>query len=470
MKNLVLSVCGIAVATALITPKIVSNQVESQLHTIASEINAAYGYNASVSSLQSNWFNTSGKIKITMDAEAFATQDSMTTAPEDLYLEFDIQANHGPILTEGENTFGLLNMSVTLTHDKLREYIKWSEKSPFYGATVYTNLFGNTSYKDAIQAFTITDAENDVDVEFEGYQGEGTFSNGTLSYHGSSVPSHVSVDKVNVEIGEIKMSMVANASFADLLQTGLYDSESKFTISSFNIRDDAKDVNAKLDNIYIEAISKIDEVKKAANIAVTYGVGAVKAKDFNATDIALALEVNNISKDFVKAYQENAEIFTQGSAEEIGANIERFAQDNLLSLLAAEPQINITSLRATLEDGTFESNLNTSVVGITQLPAVMQDPSFWLQHFLANGEIKGSKAVIERIAAVVMESQIKADPEAADMTQEQIKQIAAQQAPQFLQTFVQQGLIIENQSGYQTNFVFKNKALTVNDNPIPLPI
>ncbi|MCO4798988.1 MAG: YdgA family protein [Colwelliaceae bacterium] len=469
MKKLVLSICGLTVAAALITPKMVSVKVEKQINNIVKEINDAYGYTATISNLESKWFSTSGKIRISIDVEQFSIQDAPAEL-EDAYLDFDIQAQHGPILTNGDNALGLFNMSLAANHDKLREYLNWAEESPIYGLKLFTDITGNTSYKDVIQAFSMSDTENSLDIKFEGYQGAGTFSNGALTYQGTSNESNITLDNANMKIGEIEMSMVADASIAELFQTGLYDSDSKISVKSINIIDESKAMNAKLDNIYIEAISKVDNVKNSANIAITYGVDTIETNDFNAKDVALALEINNISKAFVTAYQENTKMFTEGTEEEIQENILKFAQDNLLTFLKAEPQINITSLRATLDEGTFESHINTSVVGITQVPKIMEDPMFWLPHLLANGEVKGSKAVIEYIAATAVESQIKADPQAANMTDEQIKQIAAQQVPQFLQGFIQQGFIIENQSGYQTNFVFKDKALTVNNKPIPLPI
>lgn len=469
MKKLVLSACSIAVAAALITPKMVASQVETQLNQIVEEINSAHGYKANISALQSNWFSTTGNIRVTIDIEDFSAQDVQKEL-DDFYLDFEIDAQHGPILTQAENGFGLVNMSVALKHEKLREYLTWSNEQPLYGATVFTDIMGNTSYKDAIEAFTVSDDEQAINVKFEGYQGKGIFNNNTLSYEGKSKPTSFSVDQVDMFIGEIDVNMVATASFTEMLQTGLYDSESKMTVETFTFNDKAKDVGGKLDKIYFEALSKVNDEKQAANITVTYGVGSIEADQFKAQDVELALEINNISKAFVTAYQDNAQMFSQGSEAEIQANIMKFAQENLLSLLAAEPQINITSLRATLEDGAFESHLNTSLNGITQLPDIAQDPMFWLPHVLANGEIKGSKAVIERFAALAMESQIRSNPQAANMSEEQIKQIAAQQVPQILQTFVQQGFIIENEAGYQTNFNFKDKALTVNNNPIPLPI
>ncbi|MCH2057807.1 MAG: YdgA family protein [Thalassotalea sp.] len=469
MNKLIISACSIAVAAALITPKLVSNHVKSQVEDIVAEVNAIHGYQATIAELNSDWFNTTGKVRLNIDFVELGADD-VHDVLDNFYIDVNIDAQHGPILTKAESLIGLVNMSVNLSHQDLRKYLSWDAEKPLYNASVLTDILGNTSYVDVIQPFTITDEENAVRVSYEGFEGAGEYNSGNLSYVGKSKPTNITVEDVKMYIGDIDVDMVAKASFADMLQTGLYDSESTFTVNTFTLNNEVEDVNAKLDNISIEAISKVDEAKDVASLALTYAIDSVNAEDFKASDMALAMEFNNISKTFVTAYQDNAEMFSQGSEEEIQANLLKFAQENLLPLLTSEPEFKITSLRATLEDGIFESHFTTRLNGISQLPNIVENPMFWLPHLSADGEIKGNKKVIKSMAQMIMESQIRSNPDAAEMTEEQIAQVAQQQVPQLLQAFIQQGFIVESETEYQSNFMFKNTALTVNNNPVPFAI
>ena len=56
------------------------------------------------------------------------------------------------------------------------------------------------------------------------------------------------------------------------------------------------------------------------------------------------------------------------------------------------------------------------------------------------------------------------------MSEAELEQIAQQQVPQMLQMFMQQGFIVANDTSYTSKFSFKDKALTVNDKQIPLPL
>lgn len=467
MKKLVLSVCALSVAGALITPKLVASNIESNINNLVTEINNVHGYKATLVNLSQGWFSSEGAINITIDPDAFGAKDSNELEKIDATFNFD--ASHGPILTNSDSIIGLMAADVKLADGQLRELLEWSSDKPLYGAQVHSDLLGNLSYKDNIQGFTVK-AEADANIEYKGYQGSGTFKNNEWVYAGTSLPVTIESAKGDMTIGEIELDLTAKASFAEMLETNLYDSDSKINIKTLTFLDKSKDVDVALENLYLTAISAIDETKKVANVGITYGLDALKANDFTASDLALSLEINNISNEFLQAYKAAAPEFSEGSTEQVQAKLQQFFQENLLTVVAAEPQINISSLKGTLKEGSFESQVNTSLVGITQLPQMLQDPSFWLSHVLANGEIVGDKAVIEHLASLVMVNQLKANPQTMGMSEAELEQIAKQQVPQMLQMFMQQGFIVANETSYTSKFSFKDKALTVNDKQIPLPL
>jgi uncharacterized protein YdgA (DUF945 family) len=468
MKKLVLSVCALSVAGALITPKLIAGKIESNINKLVSEINALHGYQATLTEVSPTWFNTEGVINISFDPKAL-NADSASKI-EGFEAKFQFSADHGPILLKSDNLIGLMSMNVTLADSEVREYLNWAEDKPLYGAKLYGSLLGNITYKDTIEPFNVSN-DDGTNVHYKGYQGNGTFSNDEWSYKGISLPLTIaSQHDGQVTLGEVEVDIHASASFAQMLETNLYDSDSKFNVKSLSIKDDNSSNNIELENLYIVATSAVDKAKGLGSVGITYGLGSVDFQDFSATDLALAIEVNNISNAFVQAYKKIESELSEDSTEQMQAKLKQFMENNLLTVLEAEPQINITSLRGTLEEGSFESKVNTSLVGITQLPQMLEDPAFWLSHTLADGEIVGDKAVIERIASLVMVSQLKANPQAMNMSEEELEQLAAQQVPQMLQMFMQQGFIVANEKSYTSKFTFKDKALTVNDKQIPLPL
>lgn len=470
MKNPIPSILACAVAAAMICPKFVANNIESNIYSVIESVNKLPGYSASVTEFNSSWFNTNSRVKINLDTSVFndQTPEYVIEQFNDFSLEFDINAQHGPILLSGENTIGLAAMTIDLVTKELREAIIWPKDQAFYHVDLYTNFFSEIQFTDSLTPFDIKNVEDELMIKFDGYKGGGTFSDNNWQYIGKSENTVINTNVSRVELGNMDINMNVNASFIDMLQSGFYDSDAKMSLNSITATGEELNSEFSLDNLYIKAVSIIDEESSLGNFEITYGIDAINSQEFNAKDMALVLEINNISKSFVEAYQKNIYDLSIGSEQEVQAKISDFAKTHLLALLKSEPQFNISSLRGTLEQGSFDSAINTSLVGISDMPSNITNQQFWLSHLLANGFIKGDKAVIEFIASKIMLSQLEHNPQVQEMSPEEVNQIALEQTDQVIQTFIQQGLLIENEQGYITNVLFKDKALTINDTPIPL--
>lgn len=471
MKKLLLSLCAISVSAALIAPKIIASNVQTNINHMVEQVNSLPGYEASVVELTSAWFDTNAKVKINFDATSFGADIPAEVAEEikDFALELDVNANHGPILMSGDKSIGLANITIEVANKELREHLDWAEDLPFYGVNTHISILGKTSYTDKIQPFTANIDEDNIDISFAGYQGKGIFENNEWLYVGQSKDTVIKTENGDLTLGAIDIDSKVASSFIDIISNSFYDSATTFNIHSITFADNTNNEKFSAKNVYVKADSKINSEQDAGNIGITYGVDSIDTSEFKAQDLALAIEVNNISKAFVEAYQQNVSDLSQGSEAEIQAKVMQFVETHLLSFLKAEPELNITSLRGTLAQGSFNSSVNSSLTGITAMPAMLDDVGFWLSHVLANGQLQGDKAVIEYLAAKIMESQLKQNPQTAEMTSEEIAEIAMQQAPQFLQSFIQQGLLIAKDDSYSTTFALKDKALTINNNPIPLP-
>lgn len=472
MKKTLLSICAVSVCAALVMPKIIAGNVKSNIDTIVEQINNQPGYVASISELHSGWFDSNAKITISFD-DIFGNDLSAEVSEqlEAFAIELVVDVNHGPVLTTGEHALGLAHYSVKVANEQIKEYLEWDTTSPIYEVSSHVNLFGNISYTDKIQPFTITEKEENIEFNFTGYQGSGVLVNDEWQYVGQSNQMLIKTENGDVVIDTMDVDMTVSASIVEMLSSGFYDSDTTFNIRSisFEDKDKTEDSRVVANNLYIKANSKINTEKNTGNIGITYGLDTFTMADFKAENLALAIEINNLSKRFIDAYQENINELSQGSPSETEAKLLQFIETHLLSLVKAEPEVNITSLRGTFEQGSFDSEINTSLVGVNAMPDVLADVDFWLSHLLADGQLTGDKAVIEYIAAKIMESQLKKNPQTAEMTSEEIEQIAVQQVPQLLQNFIQQGLLIAKDEQYSTSFVLKNKAFSINDKPIPLP-
>lgn len=468
MKKILLGVCTVAVAAALICPKIVAIDVESNINNIVKKVNDLPGYTATVSELNSSWFSTDAMVKVSLDASAFGPDFPIGDISE-LAVDLKVNASHGPVLMTEDHSLGLLSLNIDYVNESLRDFVNWSVDQPIYNVQVHTNLLGNTTYKDIIEPFTVKDEAEDLDITFEGYQGSGILHSDSVEYLGKSKNTIINTKDARIIFGELTADMKVFTSFKNMFESSIYDSDTKISVSSVNANSDAMEPIFTAQNIYMDVVSEVNKESDLASIDITYGVDDVNVDGFQANDMALAIEINNISKEFIDAYQEYMSTLSKVPAEEQQAKLLEFMETNALSFLKVEPEMNISSLRGTLEQGSFEGSMNTSLTGITEMPAKVEDQVFWLSHLLSDGKVKGDKAVIEYLAAQALKTQLSQNPQAADMTPEEMNQMAIGQTSQLLQTLVDQGLLILNDDGYLTTFKFKGMEFTINDNPIPLP-
>ena len=463
-KILPLSASAVVLA-ALVTPKFIGSQVEDKLNQVISSINQFQGYQVKVESLDDGWFSTQAKLVLSLDA-ALANVDGVEPGEWDIPLTFE--ATHGPFLFADDGGLGLVSWKIQVPGDNLRNVLSWSETSPFYQMKATLGLTSQLSYQDQITAFTSQESI-ETQSNFSGYQGQGRYKGEVFHYQGealqfdaSSVAGELVVDKLVVDT-QIESSLEA------LFESMVYDAKGKLNLASIKLNDSATGQSLNLTDLYISSETEVNEVTGALDIGATYGVKSIESDEFSGEDFALGLEINNLSQAFIQAYQGFAPSLANATGDQSATLAMDFLDNHLLSLVSAEPEINITSLRGTIPEGSFESHFNASLVGVSALPKQIDDTAFWLSHTLLDGQIKGDKAVIELAAKMFMVSQLKTNPQTQGMSAQQLEQIASSQVPMLLQTIAYQGLIVSDEEGYTSSLSLKDSVLKVNDQAVPLP-
>ncbi len=225
----------------------------------------------------------------------------------------------------------------------------------------------------------------------------------------------------------------------------------------------------QLENIALITDTNIDKDNNTANVYVEYAIDKVEGPELEASDMVLGVALNNLDVDFIKAYQDFSNTSLMIPSEEVPAKMMEFVEANLLPQLKAEPELNITTLKATLPEGSFTAHANTKLVGIDALPGTMEDVAYWVTHLMADAQIVADKAFAQSVASGYMMGQLMATPQAQNMSAEELEAAVEQQTPMMLSTFAQQGLIKETEKGYETKLELKDGKASVNGTPIPLP-
>lgn len=473
MKKIVLPLIAVA-AVAGIAPKFVATQINTSLNGFVAHINNMPGYKASLSNLETTWFTTTADIKVSLELPNYGQpMDEQTKQELEAFsVNIDFDATHGPVLFGQHSGLGWSGWTATVNGDKLREHAQWQEGTPIYQLTSILGLAGTHRFADQMPQVTI-DGDNKSSLNFSGYEGAGTYNGKALIYAGQAESVTAQAPLLDMKASSLSFDIDMQSSIQDALEQGLYDSVSKLNVADFVLTTGEYSETTTVKNAYLSAVTNVDETLSVGGIAMSYGVEKLSTGSFSGEDMALDMEFNNLSGEVLRAWQKFAEEMNNVDPQHLPVKMQEFGQQHLLTLLKEQPQINITSLRATLPQGKVDSNIYTSLVGIDTLPDNLQDIGFWASHALMNGKIAGDKAAIEFVAVEIIKQQMLADPQAREMTPEQLEQIsqmALQQTQGMLGMLTEQGMVIATETNYESVLKFENSQLTVNGKVIPLPI
>jgi uncharacterized protein YdgA (DUF945 family) len=462
----VAAVTGIAIA-----PKIIGLSVIDSLNAHVAQINDIPPYTAMVKEVNSGWFNSSAVIAVSVSFPEMDAEQQQTFT-----FDLNFNAQHGPVLMGESLTFGREAWSLSYQGENLRSNLDFAPDQAFYEFKAKTDLLGSTAISDHIVPFNIQTTEDDepVSLSFSGYQGSGDI-------HGNNITYMANIDKVSIDgsgkqanIDNIHVDSQLKANMEQIFSGEMYDSLVKVSIAKMSFTDsEDPSLNSNIQNTLLSGESVADRSKKIFHILSSYSVERYEVMGSVGQDLRLNVDMKNLSSDFIKAYQkqiQNTVQVPQGDPNAVQQQLLDFMDTNLLDLLIASPEFNIAQVSGKLEQGKFNGQLFTKLVNITHLPDNLLDNTFWLSHLQASTHIEIEQSVAEMIAVLVLESQLKANPELAQATPEQINEIAMQQAPMMLQNLEQQGLLEATAEGYQLVAELKDSQANINGNPIPLPI
>ena len=461
-------------AIGLIGPKIIGSGVNEKIDDFVGALNKTPGYEATIVSSQSSWFSTVATVKIGLDPALFG---DLTASPEaaeffeDFSINAHVTAQHGPLLTLNGLGLGLLALKAEVDEATLRDYLAYSEDERLYSLLINIGLLGSASYTDEVQAFSVVDGSDTADskpLSFSGWSGGGTMSASHLDYRGQmdSLTMPQDGNSALFQIQSVSLAMNVDDSWANMIAGAFYDSSFEFVIGSIIVGSPMKSgTKVRVENIVMDGVSEKSDDGELMDMAINYGIETIASEGFNAKDLVLNTEFNNLEKTFFTAFQE-----ASVDPSEIDQMTE-VLKSSLLLQLQASPEFNITEMSGGVGNGSFSGKMLMKITGVDSLPAVPEDLEFWLSKADVDSAITVDKAMALWVAEKMLISQLQGDAQTADqMTNKETKDLAVQQAGTMIETFSQQGMVIVNDEGnYTMTFTLTDGQATLNGNPMPLP-
>lgn len=468
MKKIIIPIVAIAVV-GLVAPKFTGNGINEGLDNFIATLNTAPGYTATIESRETSWFSSAAVVKVGIDPTMFADLDLASADMqnfEDISATINLTAQHGPFLTLNGLGLGLSAWKAEVDESVFREYLAYADDKRFYSVAGNVSFFGGLSFEDSMPKFTVIPQDGgNESVSFSGWNGKGSASSDGATYAGVTDLVAVSADGVTFEMKSMTLKSSIEGDWTAAMKGDFYNSTGEFGITSINLDMPMFDSKATLDKLLINVKTEKSEDGNLMDMDINYAIESIEAPQFSGRDLVVKSEINNLERAFFKAYQEASA--NPAQMEQAMADI---IETKLLPQLQASPEFNITEMSGKVADGNFSGKIMTKVTGINSLPEPLEDPTFWASKTVVDSKLKLDKAMALWVGEQVVISQIQADPNAAGMTNEEIKAIAAEQVEGMIGMFAQQGMITVNADGeYEMTFTMQDGQAMLNGNPMPLP-
>lgn len=467
-KNLIALFLFAAVALGLIGPKIIGNNLEESADEFIATLNKTPGYQVTVLQESFNWFSSSMTVNVGIDPSLFEELPVNSAVAEifsTLSTNLNITAQHGPFLYLNGLDLGGLALRMETESDFLREIISYSQSSSLYLLEADIGLLGNMSYIDKIQAFSSGDAGGKL--TFSGWAGEGSLSTNYLAYKGNMDTLTFGVAEGTVlAMNSLSASMTADSSWTDMMINPVYDSTSELVLGSLTASiPTLDDMNIAIKNMVLKGTTATQSDEQLLNIGMAFNVGELTSGMIESKNLVFKSEINNLEKGFILAAQEGSL-----NAPDVD-KVQEVLSKILLPQLQASPEVIITELSGTVEEGNFSGNVLIKLDGIDKLPDYPDDPKFWLSKVSIDSRIEANEDMAMWLGEAALTQQFKANPAITEsMTAKEIKELASAQTAGTLDVLSQQGMLSLTEEGnFELTFSLENGQANLNGNPMPLP-
>ncbi len=470
MKKRLIGAAAIVAALA-VSPKIIGNQVKQHLQQTAENISALPQYSAQIEELQSNWFSTDAVLVINLDvSDMNAQQDAALFENDELSFKVSVNVRHGLVITGDHPEVGYVQWQLASMDKPEVSGLTFATEDAVYQAKGSVGLFGGMTYQDKVQSFTFEpqDSETDGLFSFSGFAGQGHGDSKQFSYAGAMDSMTFQDNENQFELAGLSVDATLHSNWLEALASQFYDSFMNLKIERMTF-DGAEEMQVAINQFATEVTTSLSDDEQLISMVQNISVNDVTVKEDQARDLHLNMAFNNLRIDAIKAYQEMATelagLDQQGQIEAF----QGFVKQHLLNLLTANPELNLSKFSGTLPQGDFLIENSNALNGIDTLPVNMEDPRFWLDHATSKTDMSINRELVTAMVTFYLLDQINQNPQAASLTPEQKSAYAEQQAPAFIDSLIEQGLLVQNEDMIQSKIVLIDGQLSVNDNPIPLP-
>ncbi|MEM6638331.1 MAG: DUF945 family protein [Pseudomonadota bacterium] len=369
---------------------------------------------------------------------------------------------HGPVLFDRGFGFGANDARVTVGDvdwaSEAKEFLEVDELFLVEGRTGFT---GNGSFDFSMPAFDIEDEDSSGTMMSAGVTGSGTWHQGKRLLNAEfTAPKFAFKDpeaNLAVDNAVFNVSSTLPVNGVSLGTTSMHFGTIAMTF------DEGDDVI--MDGFRMDAEVSEKDGGKLLDMVTTLAMPNATFGEDKVSDFKIVMQMNDIDKDAANRFQEWANNVSEDDFNEQEMNE---LLHNVLSkgMFVAIPEMNIT---VNGDSMSMTSGVRTDAAKVPDLDGFfLMDIPMWMEILSGDLNFSADESLALNMATATLVSQlVEQIPPEQEMDPAELGALAEQQAPMFLDTLVQQGMIVRTDSGYEGTYGYENGIIKLNDIEAP---
>lgn len=477
MKKLALTL-AIIVLVVLALPFGFGWYAERELRAQLDQPGIAALVDVSVKEYDRGWFKSKAVMQIGL-AESYIQQLAALQGPagaeagvaalSTVKYDSDLDITHGPVLWAKGLRFGLVEWTtaVDVASPELKALLDKAGADKIFTSDLYIDFAQVTHFSGTTPALKWTDDSGEFDIE--PFSLDGKYVPTTRQF---TMTGGMPALSIKTEEAEAKMGAATMGGTFRFISEVLYVGDFSFGIDKFEVKPLQSGASpVALGGLKVTSAITQSADEKSLNIGVTYAADRVSSAEFDIADAVLNVELNSLDREFLEAY---AGLYRDPVMLQKLGTPEGFSELSGLfyKLISGSPEFAIKPLAFKLngESSKLELEVKADGSGVTSPDQVSIDQLPALREIVnATATLEVGRNAVLAIAKNRMKNQIKASMlrSGQEMSDEQIEQIAEQQAPRMFEQFVAQGFVEQTPTGFKTIATVKKGQVAINGNPMP---
>ena len=388
-------------------------------------------------------------------------------------VSFDVHVQHGPVLTEKGFGFGFADFSIDLNEEQspeLQAYFDLFDVESFFTGGGRMDFSGSGEFELAIPRLNFVDEETGDNVRFNGFSGNGDFSEFGQAYtfEGHAPNLVVALDSLYMSVGEMNL-----ASNVVMEEGSIYwgDVEGSFSIETVAIG--SSEFSGTIEGTEFSFSMHDGDSDETVTIDYFMGVENYDSRQVDLENIQADFSYTNLSKLFVEDYMDIISSFNLADEEAAEEAVLLFVIDALPVALGYGPGFAFPKVAFTHEGRSFEAGVSVAIDG-QQVPANFDIQRWDLLLPALAGELylDSDESLLNEIMAWQAASSVDAslaNVDSSEITPEMRQTMIDQQATMMIGIAESQGFLLRENGRIKSDIQLADRTLNINGASMPAP-